>query len=72
MPNGDPECRIFLSTPNNHDKFFFLLIVWYPAFDFKKEVVINESHSYTVKTGTLYKRFKVEIGHTEILIESYI
>ena len=24
MPNSDPEGRIFLSAPNNHDRFFFL------------------------------------------------
>ena len=24
MPNSDPEVQIFLSTPNTHDRYFFL------------------------------------------------
>ena len=31
---SDPEGRIFLSAPNNHDIFFFLHTFWSPAFDF--------------------------------------
>ena len=28
MPNSDPEGQIFPSTPNNHDRFFFLYTFW--------------------------------------------
>ena len=27
MPKSDPEVRIILSAPNNHDRFFFLHII---------------------------------------------
>ena len=43
MPNSDPEGQIFLSTPNNHDRFFLLHTFWSPAFDFNIGVAINES-----------------------------
>ena len=32
--NSDLEGRIFLSAPNNHDRFFFLHTFRAPAFDF--------------------------------------
>ena len=53
MPNSDPERQIFLSAPNNHDRFFFLHIHWYPAFDFNIGVEINESHSNTLTSAIL-------------------
>ena len=45
MLNSDPEGRIFLSVPNNHDRFFFLHTFSSPAFDFNVGVAINESRS---------------------------
>ena len=53
MPNSDPEGQIFLSAPNNHDRFFFLLTFWSPEFDFKVEVAINKSRSYTLTSTIL-------------------
>ena len=44
MPKSDPEGWIFLSTPNNHNRFFFLRTLWSPAFDFKVGVSIKQSH----------------------------
>ena len=38
MPNNDPEGRIFLSAPNNHDIFFFLHTFHSPAIDFNDRV----------------------------------
>ena len=35
MPNSDREGGIFLTAPNNHDKFFFLHTSWSLAFDFQ-------------------------------------
>ena len=46
MPNSDPQGRILLSTPNNHDRFFFLHTFWSPMFDFNAGVPIK-SRSYT-------------------------
>ena len=40
MPESDPEEQIFLSIPNNNDRFFFLHILWSPAFDFNVGVEI--------------------------------
>ena len=53
MPNSDPEGPIFLSAPNNHDRFFFLRTFWSPAFDFSVGVAINKSHSYTLMSAIL-------------------
>ena len=50
MPNSDPEWRIFLSAPNNHDRFFFLHTLWATAFDF---YAINELRSYTLTSAIL-------------------
>ena len=50
MPNSDPEGQIFLSAPNNHDRFFFLHTFWSPVFDFNIAVPINESLSYMLKS----------------------
>ena len=36
MPNSDPEWQIFLSTPNNHDRYFFLHTFWFATFDFQR------------------------------------
>ena len=47
------EVRIFLSAPNNHDRFFFLHTLWSPAFDFNVEVEYNESDSYTLTSAIL-------------------
>ena len=57
MPNSDPEGRIFLSVPNNHDRFFFLHTFWSPALDFNVGAPINESRSYTLMSAIL----KVEV-----------
>ena len=50
MPNSDPEGRIFQSAPNSNDGFFFLHILWSPAFDFNTEVAINDSRFYTLSS----------------------
>ena len=42
MLNSDPEGRIFLSAPNNHDRFFFLHTLWSPAFDFNVGVELRD------------------------------
>ena len=52
-PNSDPEGRIFLSAPNNHDRFFFLHTFWSPAFEFNVGSAINESPSYTLTSAIL-------------------
>ena len=57
MPNRDPEGRIFLSAPNNHDRFFFLHTFRSPVFDFNVEAAIKESCSYTLTSAT----FKVGV-----------
>ena len=54
MPNSDPEGRIFLSTPNTHDRFFLSHTFWSPAFDFSIEVTINKSRSFML-TSTILK-----------------
>ena len=53
MLNSDHEGRIFLSAPNNHDRFSFLHTLWSPAFDFNVAVEINESHSHTLTSAIL-------------------
>ena len=53
MPNSDPEGRIFLFVPNNHDRFIFLHAFWSPVFDFNVEVTINKSLSYYLTSATL-------------------
>ena len=53
MPNSDPEGWIFLSAPNNYDRFFFLHISWSQAFDFNVGVAINEWRSYTLTPAIL-------------------
>ena len=45
---------MFLSAPNNHDRFFFFYTFSPPAFDFNVGVTINESHSYRL-TSTILK-----------------
>ena len=47
MPNSDSEGRSFLSTSNNHDRFFFLHIFWSPT------GTINELRSYTLTSAIL-------------------
>ena len=53
MPNSDPEGRIFVYAPNNHDRFFFLYTFCSPAFDFNVGGDINESRSYTLTSAIL-------------------
>ena len=53
MFNSNPEGRIFLSAPNNYDRFFFSHTFWSPAFDFNVEVTINESRYYTLTSDLL-------------------
>ena len=53
MPNSDPEGRIFLSAPNNQDRFFFLHTIRAAAFDFNVGVPVNESHSFTLTSAIL-------------------
>ena len=47
------EGQIFLSTPNNHNRFFFLHTCWSPAFDFNIGFAINESRSYMLMSAIL-------------------
>ena len=54
ISNTDPERRIFLSAPGNHDRYFFLLTFWYLVFDFTVGVATDESPSYTL-TSTILK-----------------
>ena len=53
MPNSDPEGRMCLSAPNNHDRFFFLHTFLSPAFDFNVGVAMNEWRSYTLTSAIL-------------------
>ena len=53
IPNSDPEEQIFLSTPNDHDRFFFLHTIWSPAYIFNVGVAINGSCSYTLTSAIL-------------------
>ena len=50
---SEPEARIFLSAPNNHDRFFFLYTFRVPAFDFNVGVALNESRSFTLTSAIL-------------------
>ena len=43
MPKSDPEGQIFLSTPNNRDRFFFLHTFWSAVFGFNIGVAFKES-----------------------------
>ena len=54
--NSDPEGWIFLSAPNNHDRFFFLHTFWSLVFDLNVEFAIYESRSYTISVI-----FKVDV-----------
>ena len=51
--HSDPEGRIFLSTPNNHDRFFFSHTFRSPVFEFNIGVAINKSCSYTLMSAIL-------------------
>ena len=53
VTNSDPEGRIFLSAPNNHDRFFFLHTFWSPAFGFNIEVAIKETCFHMLKSAIL-------------------
>ena len=63
--NSDPKGRIFLSAPNNYDKFFFLHTFWSPVFDFNVEVTINESRYFTLTSAIL--KFAVVTSPPNIL-----
>ena len=64
MPNSDPEGWIFLSPPNNHDRFFFLHTFWSPAFNFKTGFAINASHFYLLMSAILKIDIKYDITMT--------
>ena len=66
MSNSDPEGRIFLSTPNSYDRFFFLHNVSSPAFDFNVGVAIIESCSYTLMSAILKVDVVCDIAVTSI------
>ena len=53
LPNSDPEGWIFLSAPNNHDRFFFLHTFRSQAFDFNIGVASDKSFSFTLKSAIL-------------------
>ena len=45
--------RIFLSAPNNHDRFFFLHTFWSQAFDFNLGVAIDMSLSLKLPSAIM-------------------
>ena len=45
--------QIFLSAPNNQDRFFFLHTFWSPVSDINVGVAINEWHSYMLTSAIL-------------------
>ena len=53
MPNSDSEGRIFLSAPNNHDRFFFWRAFQSPAFDLNIGVTVNELCCFTLTFAIL-------------------
>ena len=53
MPHSDPEGLIFLSAPNNHDRFFFLHTFLPLAFGFNVGVAIYDSRSCTLTSAIL-------------------
>ena len=53
MRNSDPERRIFLSAPNNYDRFSSLHTFRAPAFGFNVRVAVNESHSFILTSAIL-------------------
>ena len=44
---------IFLSAPNNNDRYFFLSTFWSAVFDFNVRVAFNESRSCTLTSAIL-------------------
>ena len=66
MPNSDPEGRIFLSAPNNHDRLFFLHTVWSLTFDLNVGVAINESRSYALTSIILKVDVVCDVAMTSI------
>ena len=80
MPKCDPEGRIFLSAPNNHDRFCFLQTFCSPALDCNVEVAPNEPCSYTlmstivkvdVMTCDVTMMSTPNILMTELVVTSY-
>ena len=65
MQYSDPEGQIFLSAPNNHDRFFFWHIFWSPAFDFNVGVAINKSCSYTLTSAILKVEIDVNVSTSQ-------
>ena len=63
MPNTDPEGRIFLSAPNNHDRVFLLHIFRAPAF---VGVAIIESRSNTLTSAILKLNVVYNVTMTSI------
>ena len=64
MANSDPVGRIFLSTPNNHDRFFFLHTFWSPAFDFmvgvptsKTTELLDRLYNQSIQNTCCYSYF---------------
>ena len=53
MLNSDLEGPIFLSAPNNHDRFFFLHTFWPQAFNFNLGVAIDKSFSFMLMSAIL-------------------
>ena len=64
MPNSDPEGRIFLYAPSNHDRFFFSHTFRSPACDFNVGFAINESLSFTLTSAILKGNVKMTSAPT--------
>ena len=55
---------MFLSTLNNHDRFFFLHTFRAPAFDLNVGVTVNESRSFTLTSAILKVDVICEVAMT--------
>ena len=64
MANSDPGGQIFVTAPNNHDRFFFLHTFWSTAFDFNVENPINKSRSYTLMSAILKSDLVCDVAMT--------
>ena len=64
MTNSDPEGQIFISAPNNYDRFFFLQNFLPPAFGFNIGVAINESRSNMLMSTVLKADFVCDVVMT--------
>ena len=57
---------MYLSAPNNHDRFIFLHTFWSPGFDFNVAVGTNESRSYMLASAIL----KIEVVYDIVMMST--